>query len=410
MKVLLISSGYPGTSGGSAINMLVLLQVLHEMSCYVHFYKIDIKQVSSNSQTLPCKISKSLTNIMPGAIRHPFGKKDWFLTKKVYEIISHEDIDLVIVYGYEPLFLIDFKQFKEIKKFILLGDPYHLVVQERFKNVVKLFRSGFSLNLAYVSYQLLRIIKNYFHTRIQSAIWKRTAREIAIFDFGYATAAHHASYYRTINPNIIYQPSPVLGSNELNVLQMVGNKKNIESLTFLYIGHNLGGTSSLAGLMQCINLFQKISEDSSLNGRFKVFIAGETKTISQNIKDKIDGFKFVRILGHIDITEYVPQIFVLLNTITNTLGNRTRIASFFAFGIPAISHMSATFGMPLLKEHGGVLLYEDDESFLNCIKEIILDRDLYYQLSLDAYRAFVEFYSKDNLKRTLTKQFNRMTS
>jgi len=58
--------------------------------------------------------------------------------------------------------------------------------------------------------------------------------------------------------------------------------------------------------------------------------------------------------------------------------------------------------MPSIKEKG-VLLYEDDKSFSECVKKVISDKNLYYKLSQDAFNSYKELYSIDNLKATLSK-------
>jgi|SRR3989339_436902 len=402
MKILFVASGYPGQSGGSMINMLVLTRALKELGHDVFLYKIDIGKESTIPMDIECSVIKMFTNIIPGNLKYFFNKKDYLLTNNLSETIERKNINLLIVYGNEALYLLDFKVINKIRKFILLGDPQHLVIEEKINNIINWLKTVFYKNPLLAVFKLANAIRNCLIFKTKYFIWKNVFKEISVFDWGYATASHHSKYYKTINPNIVYQPSPVLVAEDVDVLTMIEEKKKSEKINFLYIGHNLGGTSNFAGLLHFLKLFKVISNNEIFKNKFKVYIAGDISMLVNDVRKELESFEFVNVLGSIDISKYASDIHVLLNTIPHTLGNRTRIASLFAYGIPAISHVAAIFGMPSIKEKG-VLLYEDDKSFSECVKKVISDKNLYYKLSQDAFNSYKELYSIDNLKATLSK-------
>jgi Glycosyl transferases group 1 len=111
----------------------------------------------------------------------------------------------------------------------------------------------------------------------------------------------------------------------------------------------------------------------------------------------------VETLGHVDLESTAPRVTVLLNTIPHRLGNRTRIASCFAYGIPTLSHVAAVSGMPSLADAGAVL-FETEAEFLAGARSLIEDRALYRRLSAEAYASFQSLYSMESLRSFLAER------
>jgi hypothetical protein len=317
----------------------------------------------------------------------------------VQELIAW-NTDAVALYGYEPLGALQLDLLPpHIRKIILLGDPYPQVGLERIRNGWEALKEGEGSRLP----AWRDFLSNSLSSLLDSARWRSISPKIALFDWGYATAAHHAAYYRRFNDRVVYRPSPVLGPETVDVAAAIETRTASPVVTFLYVGHNLAGTSNTAGIRYLGRLLQ-VLEGVSVPGRsWRVLIAGGMKNMDEAVLARLKDKGRVETLGHVDLETTAPQVTVLLNTIPHRLGNRTRIASCFAYGIPTLSHVAAVSGMPSLADAGAVL-FETDAEFLQGARSLLADRALYRRLSNEAYASFQSLYSMESLRGFLRER------
>ena len=180
------------------------------------------------------------------------------------------DIQQAFFYGYECLTAFHFDSMNVARKIILLGDPYHLVAWERVRNIW----ADWSVNRRFSLGRLKINVRQSLHELRNSLRWRGMSRKVKHFDWGYATAAHHADYYARFNSAVTYRPSPVLGPGNANVQVMMKSRSASQDLNFLYIGHNLGGTSNSAGMQSLMQLLSAAVTVEVRNRPWKIFVAG----------------------------------------------------------------------------------------------------------------------------------------
>src|SRR5262245_48122728 len=120
MKVAVVSSGYPHKSGGSTINLQVLIEALQELGHEVSHMKLDLARAPSPR---PEGLSCPSTSVTAASFVRP----DAQATARAAALFSAERTQAVFFYGYEPLAVFDFERFPPQRRFILMGDPMHLV-------------------------------------------------------------------------------------------------------------------------------------------------------------------------------------------------------------------------------------------------------------------------------------------
>lgn len=385
MKVSIFSTTVPGHSGGSAINLQVLQGALKDLGHEVQFQQITTP-ATSTSKT----INAYNARIEPHSLKYFFSSYDFALSKQINEFCATNATEIAVLYGMEALSLVRLEG--SAKKWILLGDPYHLVAWEKIKNAVSDWLANPMLG------SFFRLASNVIKQFLFIIYWKRQLKKVAGFDFGYATAAHHAKLYQRFNPKIEYKPSPVLGASDTY------SRKIPNKFCFLYMGHNLSGTSNTAGVRELMLLRNYLNSNSNIkNNDWKIWIAGDPSNLSKELAESIKADSRLELKGVIELEKEANHISVLLNTIPHTLGNRTRIASCFAFGIPAISHRAAILGMPGLSNHGGAIIYNNDQEFLKSCETVLNNSSILEDLSTECLSVYREHYSKDSLIHFLKK-------
>jgi hypothetical protein len=393
MRIAVASSGYPGPSGGSNIILLVTMQALVSLGHDVRHVKLEIRgQASSSPGPLPFASQRLAVD--------SFQRVDPEASAALVQELTAWNTDAVAFYGYEPLGALQLDLLPpHIRKIILLGDPYPQVGLERIRNGWEALKEGEGSRLP----AWRDFLSNSLSSLLDSARWRSISPKIALFDWGYATAAHHAAYYRRFNDRVVYRPSPVLGPETVDVAAAIETRTASPVVTFLYVGHNLAGTSNTAGIRYLGRLLQ-VLEGVSVPGRsWRVLIAGGMKNMDEAVLARLKDKGRVETLGHVDLETTAPQVTVLLNTIPHRLGNRTRIASCFAYGIPTLSHVAAVSGMPSLADAGAVL-FETDAEFLQGARSLLADRALYRRLSNEAYASFQSLYSMESLRGFLRER------
>jgi glycosyltransferase involved in cell wall biosynthesis len=387
MRIAIASTGFPGPSGGSAITMLVLMQALSSLGHDVRFVKLDIRgQAPSVAGPFPFPTHRLAVD--------SFRTADPEATAALVRDLNEWKTDAVFFYGYETLAALEFGLLPpHIRKIILLGDPYPLVGLESIRNGWETLKErGATSPLEWRNF-----LSNSCSSLLENLRWRSTSRKIALFDWGYATAAHHAAYYRRFNNRVVYRPSPVLGPATVDVAAAIETRTESPVVTFLYVGHNLAGTSNTAGIRYLARLLQVLERVSVPGRSWRLLIAGGTGKMDDAVLARLKDGGRVETLGHVDLESTAPRVTVLLNTIPHRLGNRTRIASCFAYGIPTLSHVAAVSGMPSLADAGAVL-FETDAEFLEGARSLIEDRALYRRLSTEAYASFQRLYSMEALR------------
>jgi hypothetical protein len=393
MRIAIASSGFPGPSGGSAITLFVFMQALSSLGHDVRYVKLDIRgETPSSPDALPFPTHRLAVD--------SFQRVDPEASAALVRELTAWNTDAVAFYGYETLAALQFDLIPaHIQKIILLGDPYPQVGLERIRNGWETLKEAGGRRFP----AWRRFASNAFSNLLESARWRPISRKIALFDWGYATAAHHARYYRRFNDRVVYRPSPVLSPATVDVSAAIEARTASPVVTFLYVGHNLAGTSNTAGIRYLARLLQRLEEVAVPGRSWRLLMAGGMRNMDAAVLARLKDSGRVETLGHIDLESTAPRVTVLLNTIPHRLGNRTRIASCFAYGIPTLSHVAAVSGMPSLADAGAVL-FETEAEFLAGARSLLEDRALYRRLSTEAYASFQSLYSMESLRGFLAER------
>lgn len=406
MRISVVSSLYPGRSAGEAINLHVLVQVLGELGHDVEFFRVDVpgrRAQNSPPSDLDCGFTSLAARRSPFSLRYSVWDTDAELTGTLVDHVQRHGAKLVIILGWEVLSLVDTAKLNSVRQIVLLGDPLHAVFLRRLENYIVGHLAGEN-KVKGIARNIYRMLLTLYTV----AKFRLIERRIRKFEWGYATAAHHARFYAGINPNIVYHPSPVLGPGRDDIEEMIEAKARAREVSFLFIGHNLTGTSSTAGMRYLDRVFGMMEQSLGSQRPWKLIIAGQFFNAPdanfEEISSRLMRSDRVEIVGPVDLAQIAGDVSVLINTVPHRLGNRTRIASAFAFGIPAISHVAAVSGMPSLETDGGALLFRTEKEFSRCVKRIAGDRDLYRRLAKEASKSYRKYYSKENLKRVLEQR------
>lgn len=398
-RIALIASGYPGSSGGSMINMRTLIDALLSLGHTVTFIKLDVIQDSVMPSDLGVNVRQYRSSLNPVKLSFRPSHTDGGLTNSIQNFLFDEKVDLIILYGYEPLALLDVDSFVGCRKIILLGDPYHLVVFQQVKNLS--LTGGWKLDddiVRNIIRFLPRLCLAPFRNTAVFVKWYLITRRLKKFEWGYATAAHHAEWYRKFNKSIDYQPSPVIGPSVLDVNDLIEKRAAFDMVYILYMGHALTGTSNTAGMTALVNLTKKMCKGISIGRPWKLLIAGGY--VTELLRNLFTDNEHVDFVGYVDLSNISAKVSVLLNVIPHRLGNRTRIASAFAYAIPTISHCAALYGMPSLRhENSGALVFENDEDCIRRLNQLLSDSVMYRKYALDARRSYEQLYSVDALAK-----------
>ena len=404
-KIAIVGTGYPGLSGGSAITLLALSQVLQNLHFDIEY--INIKPLPKKKITREDSIFFANKKINISYIANKQHFKYFFfreksLTKKLQEKIKKENIKFVFFYGVEVCALVDIKKLSSCN-YIILGDPMSAVQASSIKvKFINLF-FNFSINLLFkfciaLFKQGLLFIYYYFFVE----------RRVSLFLGGFATANHHAEYYKKHNKNIIYLPAPVMPpSKKFDLKKTINSRKKKNEHVFLIIGHNLAGTSNSFGFIKFVEKI-KILEKFVKDLNWKIYIVGSNSynynsiLINNFLKNRI------KIIGHKNLEEIQNKIYALLNFIDDPLGNRTRISQCFAYGIPTLSHVAALFGTPELKKNSGAIFYKDEKSFVKGFRLIIENSILYKKLSYLSYKTYKNYHSQKRLEYYLRSKIKNI--
>lgn len=394
MHVSVVAAGYPSASGGAPINLAVLIQALQALGHAVDFVKLDFDGSTTPPADMPCDVVAMSPATNPHDVRHGLSNYDRVLTDRLRHHFHHRGSGAAFFYGSEPTAIVDVRSIPGVQAVAALGDPAHLVVAERIRNDVVLFLHRPEVRPRQLAGTALRTGRHLANV----VRWRLLMKHLAAFDWGYATAAHHARLYARVNPRIAYHPSPVLdGPPEPVVLRHIEERVKRADFTALYIGHNLGGTSNTAGVRSLLRLLDRAGADRPM----RLIVAGGLQWLEDHTLRALQARPEVTITGDVDLHAVGPAIDVVVNTIPHPLGNRTRIAACAAHGIPAISHRAALHGMPTLESDGGTLLYETPDEFLRAMERVTNDASLRKTISLSAYASYRRWYSRENLTRML---------
>lgn len=404
MKSIVVAFDYPGVSGGEAITKLALLQQLKIMGHEVEFVNIKYSPKNKINRKNRQFLEDQKIKVTEYGIKNYFTNfiiRNKNLTEKIKKKIFKEKIDYVFFYGVKCCAAIFLDKLNFKKKFIMLGDPWSQVHLTSLKFKILNLKENltfkeFLKTMPLIPKQLFVVIYYYFFVE----------RRINLFLGGFATAYHHAQYYKSINKKIVYHPSPVLDPPKgFDIKKILHFKKN-KIKNFIIIGHNLSGTSNSYGMKNLNENLKKIDEEYN-NYDWKIYIVGNNSEKYKNIFSKYLQKKRLKFIGYKDISKIHTNVHVLLNTIDNKLGNRTRIAQCFAYGIPCLSHVAALNGSPeLSKKKSGALFFENSVTLLKKIKKFIDNKFFYYKISNYAYTSFKKNYSKERLSKWIASLEN----
>jgi len=399
VKIALIGVGYPGVSGGGAITTLLFLKASQKLGFdteYINIKPSFTGALDNNKRIFFKKHNIKVTHVTHKQFSNFIFFRNSILTKKLKKKIFNENIKFVFFYGIELCSLVYIQRLNSYN-YIILADPpsavHALSLKIKFINLFLNFSIKF----------FLKFFIDFFKQGLLLIYFFFVERRVDKFLGGFATANHHAKYYRKYNKKIIYLPAPVISPKKnFNIENIIKNRLKKSIPIFLIIGHNLDGTSNRSGFLKFsekVKSLEKFARDLD----WKIYVVGSN---FENYKDLLSNNflkKRIKILGYKNLEHFHHKIYALLNFIDDPLGNRTRISQCFAYGIPTLTHISATYGTPELKKNSGAILYEDEKSFIRGFRSLIENRSLYKKLSLLSYKTYNKYHSQKKLEYLLKK-------
>jgi hypothetical protein len=405
MKIILVGLDYPGTSGGESITKLAFLRALQNLRIDIEYINIKylLRDEINKKKSFLKKNGIKSTDLSNKQYFTNFFFRDEILTKKIQDKILQENIKFIFFYGIQICSLVYVNKLN-CRKYIILGDPQSAVhissLKIKFLNLLKSFSVNLFIKfLIYFFKQSLVIVYYYFFIE----------RRLIYFLGGFATANHHAMYYNKYNKQIIYHPAPVLSaSKNFDLDNAISIRKKKHERIFLIIGHNLGGTSNSHGSLKFLERIKSL-EIFTKDLDLKIYIVGSNND-NYNYALKSEFLKKrIKILGYKDLEDIHLEIYALINFIEDTLGNRTRIPQCFAYGIPALSHISAGYGIPeLRKKESGAILFDDEKSFISGFRKLIKNSSFYDNLSRKSYKVYKKYHSEKYLQEWITSKINNI--
>jgi hypothetical protein len=164
------------------------------------------------------------------------------------------------------------------------------------------------------------------------------------------------------------------------------NRKNNSKINILHLG-DLGTTASRKNLFSLNKILNKLP---NLEDKISIkFIGRSDYKYLDNLNKKV----FIFLGYKKNITPYLKDILFAINPSNYPVGTRTRVLTAMSYGIPCLSHISASFNLQKLKHGDGIWFYKDFNDLEIMIDSIVKNPNLIYKLSLKARKSWKKYYN-----------------
>lgn len=314
-----------------------------------------------------------------------------FSTKRRRLIKSKIDLikpDAIVAYHWEDLALLD--GLDEYVRVGLVGDPLHLPVLFGAR-AMRVYDAKQSIikNLS----QEINPIFTKFRFAVRSAHLISKMRGLfGNCDLKGAFAAHHSEDLSLLlNINCRYYRTPV--PDPIAHFDIRSQRDNTK-FKILHIGH-LKGTATQSGLSILVEeviptLDRRIGVD-----RYELhLVGGHFEEVPEPFRTKIKNHPSIRIKGQVSPPhkEFLTSHMIIV-PIPIELGIRVRIISAFSYGIPVVTHIANTKGIPELEHGVNCLLGESGSALGDACVELALNSDMQERLSKMGRTTFENYFS-----------------
>lgn len=391
MKIVAVTCGEPPNSNSGA-STKVYFSYLNAI--LKRGWNLTLFCVGENEIKVKRKVSILADELSPALVKfikipNPFKIKKYGVTidqisKYLTEQIENEKPDYVIAFDIESAALT--RGITGIKKIVWLGDLRFLTTWFHYmllpKNIFIKFFSVFSV--------LIRILS-------WVVIYK-----LSIGDAHKVIVSSHNSvrYLKFLKKKSIYIPYPW----PINLKKII-KQPNLKP-TFLFFG-NLVGLGSVSAVN---SIFGEIyNECLTLWGsnNFEILVSGFHE-LRPDLKSKLIHLPNLKLMG------FVPKISTLLSRVDAVLvpikvpvGNRSRVLTALAYGVPIIGHKNLAKGNPALLHKVNCLLYESRIELRSALILSIYDKKLVNRIATSGQKLYLQ----ENNPRVACRLFlNELTS
>ena len=304
-------------------------------------------------------------------------------SKKIFDIITKFKIDKIIAFD-----IISASQCFRIKKrkIVWLGD---LRFQTNFYNYLMDLKSNFYLirHLFYIIYQNYLLKKKYFE-------YLKDIDRIVV------SSKSSEKQLMKIGINSIFLPYPWPKLFKLSEKY----KKKIPE--FLFFG-NLSGLGSKSAIFELFNRIYPIILEKMGEKKFKINIAGSNYERSYLRKINLEKFPEVKFYGFVDkLDSLFSNSIAIIFPGNIPVGNRCRLISCMAIGLPIIADESCKAGNPYLEDSQTALLAKSPEEFVKKMLLCVDNNMLRNELILNAKKLYNKYYSPKNAGKIFEKFIN----
>ena len=275
------------------------------------------------------------------------------LSKDLHRIISSEEPDYIISFDIEAA--VATRGIRNSKKIVWLGD---LRFQTTWYHFTLLPKNWMHKILSFFS-TLLRCIS--WITIYRSCL--KSVNKVVVSSH---SSVRNLNLYGVCSSYMPY-PWPV----ELNLF----SRQISERPTFLFFG-NLVGLGSLSAFKsvygeiydECLGIWGE--------GNFEILISGLNE-IRSDIEMEIYQRPSITYLGYVpDLSDLLSRVHAILVPIMVPVGNRSRVLTALAHGVPVIGHRNLRFGNPALSDRKNCLLYETKDELRKALELSVIDKPL----------------------------------
>lgn len=157
--------------------------------------------------------------------------------------------------------------------------------------------------------------------------------------------------------------------------------------TFLFLG-NLSGLGSRSGFHFLFNKAYPHLRKQWGEGGFSILLCG-MRQLPEWAKQKIESLSECTFLGFVDsLDDVMKRCHAAIVPIDVPVGNRTRIVTCMARGLPIVAHTHTSLGNPDLVHEQSCLLASSPAAFATCMRRIASDMKLAETLIPNARKAY----------------------
>lgn len=170
--------------------------------------------------------------------------------------------------------------------------------------------------------------------------------------------------------------------------------------SFLFCGtlSGLGSRSAFHFLLR--SLYPKLLKDWG-KGAFAIFICG-ARTLPDWVIRAIATTPEIQFLGFVDdLAALMSSCHAVIVPIDVPVGNRSRIITAMAAGVPIITHRNTVLGNPDLIDGETCCLAENPEEFAKCMRRAYKEREAVLHMTLSARAVYEKKFKPDAASRML---------